>query len=169
MSSTYIGSSLSVTAIISNAFPVSFFECFGHSVSGRFNHSGPFHQILEPDNWVTVIPRVGKSAGFSFVGAHDHTPPTAVISSTQLATNTPPTRGPWLIHARATVESVQRNSSSILSTSLYSNLSELRSRAPSQAPRSSRRGIVSPSGGASRHFEATRLTVTFPLMSVTRR
>ena len=91
---TYFGTSLSARAIIRNAVPTSFLGCFGHSASGRFNHSGPFHQILEEDNWMTIIPRVGKSARFSFVGTHEHTPPTAVISSTRLATNTPHTRGP---------------------------------------------------------------------------
>ena len=148
---------------------VSFLGCFGHSACGPFNQQGPFHQLLRTDNWDTVVPRVGKSAGVSSVGTQDHTPPTAVISSTRLATNTPPTRAPWLIQARTTLECKHNNSASILRKSLYSFRREFRSRAPSNAPSSSRQGIVSPFGGASWHFEATRFTVTFPPSSATRR
>ena len=78
MSSKFSGFWLSVTTIIPIVISASFFGCFDHSASASTGHSTNSYGLTS------------KSAGFSSVVTQDHTPPTAVISSTRLATNTPP-------------------------------------------------------------------------------
>ena len=61
-------------AISSKAFPLSEHVSLssGHSLSGLYKNSGPFHHLFSATNSLAVIPRDGLSAGFWLPGQNFH-------------------------------------------------------------------------------------------------
>ncbi|KRZ02715.1 hypothetical protein T11_9401 [Trichinella zimbabwensis] len=137
---------------------------FGQFPLPCISHGGPCHQRAEFVSESSEQPRLGMSAGFSLVGQYlQHWGDTdSYISCTRFATKGFQRADAPLIHARATLLSLQQVISWIGSVNIFFNL------ANSNAVISSSRGRMIHFIGATRDFAITKFTAIWWFIDSTR-
>ena len=148
--------------ISSRAFPLSEHVSLssGHSLSGLYRNSGPFHQLFSATNSLAVIPRDGLLAGFWLPGQnfHDSGVVCSRISCTLFMTYC--FHGlTFFIQHNTVMESTQYTDSNLWGNAFCTAFA---SRTRIVAPSNSSLGILCFFSGATFVFDATKFTSIRP-------